>query len=145
MPDKAIDVMDEAGARVHLKAMTKPPDLRELEEEIRKLDKEKEEAVANQDFERAASFRDTVMRQKRKREAIHHEWRESTKEAEGLVDIDVICETVSNMTGIPLTRLEKSEAQRTVEDGGNPQTKRGQPGRSDQRHCQGRSGVVGPD
>ena len=114
LPDKAIDVMDEAGARVRLKAMTKPPDLRELEEEIRKLDKEKEEAVANQDFERAARFRDTVTRQKRKRETIHREWRESIKEAEGIVDPDVICETVSNMTGIPLTRLEKSEAQRLL-------------------------------
>ena len=114
LPDKAIDVMDEAGARVRLKSMTKPPDLKELEEKIRKLDKEKEEAVAGQDFERAASFRDSVMKLKKKRETIHRDWRESLKEREGIVDTEVICETVSNMTGIPLTRLEKSEAQRLL-------------------------------
>lgn len=65
LPDKAIDVMDEAGARVRLKTMTKPPSLKDLEEKIVKLDKEKEEAVANQDFERAAKFRDSVMKEKK--------------------------------------------------------------------------------
>lgn len=115
LPDKAIDVMDEAGARVRLKAMTKPPDLRELEDKIRKLDKEKEEAVANQDFERAASFRDAVMKLKKQRETTQREWRENSKEREGVVDPDIVCETVSNMTGIPLTRLEKGEAQRLLQ------------------------------
>jgi len=114
LPDKAIDVMDEAGARVRLKAMTKPPDLQELDETIRKLDKEKEEAVANQDFERAAYYRDNMMKQKRKRDEIHRQWREGMSQSEGIVDVDVICETVSNMTGIPLTRLEKDEAQRLL-------------------------------
>ncbi len=114
LPDKAIDVMDEAGARVRLKSMTKPPDLKELDECIRKLDKEKEEAVANQDFERAARFRDSVMKQKRKRDEIHRQWRENISQSEGLVDTDIICETVSNITGIPLTRLEKDEAQRLL-------------------------------
>jgi ATP-dependent Clp protease ATP-binding subunit ClpC len=114
LPDKAIDVMDEAGARVRLKAMTKPPDLQKLEDEIRALDKEKEEAIANQDFERAAQFRDSVMRQKKKKENIHREWRENMKEREGIVDSDIIYETVSNMTGIPLTRMEKSEADRLL-------------------------------
>jgi ATP-dependent Clp protease ATP-binding subunit ClpC len=114
LPDKAIDVIDEAGARVRLKAMTKPIDLREMDDRIRKLDKEKEEAVANQDFERAARFRDDSMKFKKKRESIQREWRESTKEREGIVDPDIICETVSNMTGIPLTRLDKGEAERLL-------------------------------
>ncbi|NUM34715.1 MAG: ATP-dependent Clp protease ATP-binding subunit [Candidatus Brocadiae bacterium] len=113
-PDKAIDVIDEAGARVRLKAMTKPPDLKELDETILKLDKEKEEAVANQDFERAARFRDSMTKHKRKREEINRDWREKMKVFEGIVDADVVCETVSNMTGIPLTRLEKNEAQRLL-------------------------------
>ncbi len=113
-PDKAIDVIDEAGARVRLKAMTKPPDLKELDETILKLDKEKEEAVANQDFERAARFRDSMTKHRRKREDIHREWREKMKVFEGIVDADVVCETVSNMTGIPLTRLEKNEAERLL-------------------------------
>merc|ERR1711964_584211 len=58
LPDKAIDVIDESGARVRLRAMTRPPDLKEIDEEVERLNKEKEEAVANQDFERAASLRD---------------------------------------------------------------------------------------
>src|SRR5213076_2986508 len=59
LPDKAIDVIDEAGARVRLRAMTKPPDLKEIDDEVERLNKEKEEAVANQDFEKAASLRDS--------------------------------------------------------------------------------------
>ncbi len=115
MPDKAIDVMDEAGARVRLKTMTKPPDIKELEGEIREMDKEKEEAVASQDFERAANFRDKVTQLRKKREKVIKEWRETSKEQDGTVDMDVICETVSNMTGIPLTRLEKGEAERLLQ------------------------------
>src|ERR1043166_8787268 len=62
LPDKAIDVIDEAGARVRLKAMTRPPDLKEIDDEVEHLNKEKEEAVANQDFEKAASLRDQIGR-----------------------------------------------------------------------------------
>ncbi len=58
LPDKAIDVIDEAGARIRLKSMTRPPDLKEIDEEVEQLNKEKEEAVANQDFERGGSLRD---------------------------------------------------------------------------------------
>ncbi len=114
LPDKAIDVMDEAGSRVRLKAMTQPPDLKELDEEIRKLEKEKDESVANQDFERAASLRDSAYRLKKKKESTQRAWRESCKEIDGTVDADVIAETVSRMTGIPLSRLEKGEAERLL-------------------------------
>lgn len=115
MPDKAIDVMDEAGARVRLKSMTKPSGIKEIEDEIRKLDKEKEEAVANQDFERAANFRDKVMKFRKKRDQVLKDWREQSTETDGVVDVDIVCETVSNMTGIPLTRLEKGEAERLLQ------------------------------
>ncbi|MBI1851851.1 MAG: ATP-dependent Clp protease ATP-binding subunit [Planctomycetes bacterium] len=114
LPDKAIDVMDEAGSRVRLKAMTQPPDLKELDDEIRKLEKEKDESVANQDFERAASLRDSAYRLKKKKEATQRAWRESCKEIDGVVDGEVIAETVSRMTGIPLSRLEKGEAERLL-------------------------------
>jgi len=60
LPDKAIDVIDEAGARVRLKAMTRPPDLKDLDDQIERLNQDKEEAVANQDFERAASLPEAV-------------------------------------------------------------------------------------
>jgi ATP-dependent Clp protease ATP-binding subunit ClpC len=113
-PDKAIDVMDEAGARVRLKAMTAPPDLKELEVEILKLDKEKEECVAEQDFERAAYLRDYADKMRKKRDQIEQEWKTNSTEIDGTVDEDVIAETVSKMTGIPLTRLDKGEAQRLL-------------------------------
>jgi ATP-dependent Clp protease ATP-binding subunit ClpC len=115
LPDKAIDVIDEAGARVRMKNMTRPPDLKELEQRIKKLEKEKEEAVASQDFERAASLRDKAGKMKKKKEHVRQEWRKRTNESGGTVDHEVIAETVSKMTGVPLTRLEKGEAERLLQ------------------------------
>ncbi|NUN49126.1 MAG: ATP-dependent Clp protease ATP-binding subunit [Candidatus Brocadiae bacterium] len=114
LPDKAIDVMDEAGARIRLRSMTKPPDLKDLDKEISKLDKDKDEAIAGQDYERAALLRDSAAQLRKKKEGIQKEWREGAKEAEGMVDEDIIAETVSKMTGIPLSRLEKKEAERLL-------------------------------
>jgi len=113
-PDKAIDVMDEAGARVRLKALTAPPDLKEIELEINKLDKEKEECVADQDFERAAYLRDCADKLRKKRDQVIKEWKSNSGEIDGTVDEDIIAETVSAMTGIPLTRLDKGEAERLL-------------------------------
>ncbi len=112
LPDKAIDVIDEAGARVRLKLMTRPPNLKELDEQIERLNQDKEEAVANQDFERAAALRDQADKLKKKKETINREWRERSKEKEGKVDEDVVGEVVSKMTGIPLARLEAEEVAR---------------------------------
>ncbi|MBX6311330.1 MAG: ATP-dependent Clp protease ATP-binding subunit [Isosphaeraceae bacterium] len=114
LPDKAIDVIDEAGARVRLKAMTRPPDLKELDEQIERLNQDKEEAVANQDFERAAALRDQADKLKKKKEQIQREWRERSREVDGTVDEEVVAEVVSKMTGIPLTRLEAEETARLV-------------------------------
>ena len=116
LPDKAIDVIDEAGARVRIKSMTAPPDLRDMDTEITRLSKEKEEAVANQDFERAADLRDQAFKLGKKKEEIQREWREreTSRESGGQVDEDVIAETVSKMTGIPLSRLDQAEAQRLL-------------------------------
>jgi len=113
-PDKAIDVIDEAGARVRLKAMTRPPDLKEIDDQIERLNQDKEESVANQDFERAAALRDQADKLKKKKEQITREWRERSKEIDGTVDEDVIAEVVSKMTGIPLTRIEAEESARLV-------------------------------
>ncbi|MCB9892507.1 MAG: ATP-dependent Clp protease ATP-binding subunit, partial [Planctomycetes bacterium] len=117
LPDKAIDVVDEAGARVRLKSMAAPPDLKELDEQIKVLDKEKEEAVANQDFEQAATLRDKAFKLRKEKEKTIREWRkrEASREFEGEVDEEVIAETVSKMTGIQLTRLEKGEAERLLQ------------------------------
>jgi ATP-dependent Clp protease ATP-binding subunit ClpC len=115
LPDKAIDVIDEAGARVRLKSMTKPPNLAEIEDEIEKLTIEKDEAVKNADYERAAELRDQAEALRRKREDEQRKWREQAKEVDGVVDEEVVAEVVSKMTGVPLTRLEKAEASRLLE------------------------------
>jgi len=114
LPDKAIDVMDEAGARVRLQSMVSPPNIKELETEIKKLEKEKDEAISLQEFERAAQMRDKAMQLKRNKDTILKEWREQNKEFDGVVDAEVISQTVSMMTGIPLTRIEKKEAERLL-------------------------------
>jgi len=114
LPDKAIDVIDEAGSRMRMRTMTRPPDLKELERQIEELNKEKEAAVAEQDFERAANLRDQADKLKKKKEEIKKEWREKSSESGGLVDEEVVAETVSKMTGIPLTRLEKAESERLL-------------------------------
>ena len=114
LPDKAIDVIDEAGARVRLKSMVRPPDLKEIEEEIERLNTQKEEAVANQDFEKAASLRDQADKLKKKKENLNKDWREKSKETDGVVDAEVISEVVSKITGIPLTRLSSEDAVRLL-------------------------------
>jgi len=115
LPDKAIDVVDEAGARIRLKNMTPPPDLNTLEEKIEKLQREKDEAVRGADYERAASLRDEAQQLLGEKAQMQKKWYEQNKEATGLVDPEVIAEVVSNMTGVPLTRLEKKETQRLLE------------------------------
>jgi len=115
LPDKAIDVIDEAGARVRLKAMTRPPDLKEIDDEVERLNKEKEEAVANQDFEKAAALRDQADKLKKKKQSITRDWREKSRETDGVVDEEVIAEVVSKMTGIPLTRMTTEDSMRLME------------------------------
>ncbi len=113
-PDKAIDVMDEAGARVRLKSMTKPPDLTELEGGLEKLSVEKDESVKNADYERAAQIRDQMDSIKMKKRTLQKEWRERSSETDGVVDDEIIAEVISTMTGIPLTRMGSDEAERLL-------------------------------
>ncbi|MGA1489261.1 MAG: ATP-dependent Clp protease ATP-binding subunit [Planctomycetota bacterium] len=115
LPDKAIDVIDEAGSRMRLRSSTRPPDVKELESDIARLNKEKEEAVAEQDFERAANLRDQAGQLKKRKNEVLREWRERADESGGTVDEEVIAETVSKMTGIPLTRIESGEAERLLQ------------------------------
>jgi ATP-dependent Clp protease ATP-binding subunit ClpC len=115
LPDKAIDVLDEAGARIRLRSMTKPPNLAELEEQIERLSIQKDEAVKNAEYEEAARLRDQAEALRAKKEEMQRQWREKAKEVDGVVDEEVIAEVVSKMTGVPLTRLEKEEAQRLLE------------------------------
>ncbi len=113
-PDKAIDVIDEAGAAVRLRTMTKPPNLTEIEREIEKLLIEKDEAVKNADYERAAELRDKAEVARARKEEMQKEWRNRAKEVDGVVDGETIAEVVAGMTGIPLTRVEKDEVTRLL-------------------------------
>ena len=113
-PDKSIDVIDEAGARVRLRTMTKPPNLADLEERIERLSIDKDDAVKNADYEKAAELRDQAEKLRKEKEDIQQQWREQAKEVGGIVDEEVIAEVVSKMTGVPLTRLEKEEAARLL-------------------------------
>ncbi len=114
-PDKSIDVIDEAGARVRLRTMTKPPNLAEIEADIERLSVQKDEAVRAADYERAAELRDKAEQLRKKKEEMQRQWRTKAQEVDGVVDEDVIAEVVSKMTGVPLQRLEKDEAQRLLD------------------------------
>ncbi|MCC7145477.1 MAG: ATP-dependent Clp protease ATP-binding subunit [Phycisphaeraceae bacterium] len=113
-PDKSIDVIDESGARVRLRNMSKPPDLAEIEEQIERLAIEKDEAVKAADYERAAELRDQAENLRQKKEQIQKDWKARANEVDGIVDEEVIADVVSKMTGIPLTRLEKAESERLL-------------------------------
>lgn len=115
LPDKAIDVIDESGARVRLKNMTPPPDVNQIEEKIEQLQTEKDEAVKAADYERAATLRDQAQQMLDRKTELQKKWYEKNKDITGIVDAEVIAEVVSKMTGVPLTRLEKEEAQRLLE------------------------------
>ena len=114
-PDKSIDVIDEAGARIRLKSMSKPPNLADIEEQIERLSIEKDEAVKAADYEKAAELRDKAESLRREKEQIQRDWRAKAKEVDGVVDEEVIAEVVSKMTGVPLTRLEKAETERLLQ------------------------------
>jgi len=109
LPDKAIDVMDEAGARARIGSMTRPPNVKEIEKEIEEIRGRKEGAIKAQDFEKAAALRDTEKQAKEKLERILTEWREQREEREIMVTEDDIMHVVSKWTGVPLQRMEQAE------------------------------------
>jgi len=109
LPDKAIDVMDEAGARARIGSMTRPPDVKDIEVEIEEIRGRKEAAIKAQDFEKAASLRDTEKQAKEKLEEILSAWRTQREEKEVVVTDDDILHVVSKTTGVPLHRMEQQE------------------------------------
>jgi ATP-dependent Clp protease ATP-binding subunit ClpC len=114
LPDKAIDVMDEAGARARINSMTRPPDVKEIEKNIETIRAEKEEAIKAQDYEKAAALRDSEHHTKEKLERILNGWREEREEREVIVTSDDIMHIVSKWTGVPLNRMEQKEAQKLL-------------------------------
>ena len=114
LPDKAIDVMDEAGARARINSMTRPPDVKEIEKQIETIRAEKEAAIKAQDYEKAAALRDSEHHTKDKLERILNGWREQRDEREVIVTGDDIMHIVSKWTGVPLNRMEQKEAQKLL-------------------------------
>ena len=114
LPDKAIDVLDEVGARVHLKNIHVPEHIEELEGKIEEIKELKNQAVKNQQYERAADLRDDEGKLVRQLEFAKVEWEEESKTRRYPVEEDDIAEVVSMMTGIPVTRVAQSESKKLV-------------------------------
>jgi ATP-dependent Clp protease ATP-binding subunit ClpC len=114
LPDKAIDLIDEAGSRMRIRRMTAPPDLREFDERIANVRREKESAIDAQDFEKAASLRDrekTLLQEKAQREK---EWKAGDMDVVAEVDEELIAEVLATATGIPVFKLTEEESQRLL-------------------------------
>lgn len=114
LPDKAIDVLDEAGARARISTMTRPPNVKDIEIEIDEIRTDKEGAIKAQDFEKAAALRDTEKQAKDKLEKILTEWREQREEKEVVVTDEDMMHIVSKWTGVPLSRMEQKETQKLL-------------------------------
>jgi ATP-dependent Clp protease ATP-binding subunit ClpC len=113
-PDKAIDVMDEAGSKAHLASYTKPPEFDQLEEEISSIQKAKEQAVKDQEFEKAAQLRDELKFKKEEMERLKKKWEEERDKITVELSAEDIAQVVSKMTGIPLFRLEEKESKKLL-------------------------------
>ncbi|MDR9755545.1 MAG: ATP-dependent Clp protease ATP-binding subunit [Thermoanaerobacterales bacterium] len=115
LPDKAIDLMDEAASRVRLKAYTAPPDVKELEEKIETLKKEKESAVVNQEFEKAASLRDEEQKLQEELARIKDNWVQRKELDQSIVTEEDIADIVSSWTGVPVNKLQEEESERLLQ------------------------------
>src|SRR5688572_15421800 len=114
LPDKAIDLIDEAGARMRIRRMTAPPDLREFDEKIAQVRREKETAIDAQDFERAAQLRDQEKQLMAKRAQREKEWKAGDLDVVSEVDDEQIAEVLGNWTGIPVYKLTEEETSRLL-------------------------------
>ncbi len=114
LPDKAIDLIDEAGSKVRLRNFTTPPNLKELEVKLDEVRKEKDAAVQSQEFEKAASLRDMEQRIRRQLEEEKQKWKEKQGKENSQVTVDDIAAVVSSWTGIPVNKLTESETERLL-------------------------------
>lgn len=110
LPDKAIDLIDEAGSKVRLRSYTTPPNLRELEKKLEAIRSEKNAAVQSQEFEKAASYRDKEQKMKEELETTKTEWKEKQGKTESEVTVNDIAEVVAMWTGIPVARIAETES-----------------------------------
>lgn len=116
-PDKAIDAMDEVGARVHLQHAEVPKEIIEIEKEIESVKAKKRQAVNSQDFELAASFRDKQTQMEQKLQDMQQRWRQDDADTRQVVTDKEVADVVSMMTGVPLQRMAQTESERLVKMG----------------------------
>ena len=109
LPDKAIDLIDEAGSKVRLRSYTTPPNLKEIEAKLEAIRSEKNAAVQSQEFEKAASFRDTEQKMKEELETTKTAWKEKQGKKESKVTVEDIAEVVAMWTGIPVSKIAETE------------------------------------
>lgn len=114
LPDKAIDLIDEAGSRVRLRSYTVPPNLKKLEQDLEEVRKEKDAAVQSQEFEKAASLRDSEQGLREKLEKTKKEWKEKQGQEDTEVTVEDIASVVSVWTGVPVSRLTRTESERLL-------------------------------
>ncbi|MFP3324489.1 ATP-dependent Clp protease ATP-binding subunit [Planococcus sp. SIMBA_160] len=114
LPDKAIDLIDEAGSKVRLRSYTTPPDLKELEARLEAARSEKNEAVQSQEFEKAASLRDAEQKLKDELDQTKKEWKEKQGKEESEVTVEDIAKVVSMWTGVPVSRLAQTESDKLL-------------------------------
>jgi ATP-dependent Clp protease ATP-binding subunit ClpC len=114
LPDKAIDLMDEAGSRVRLQAFVAPPDLKDMEKELEILQKEKEAAVDGQEFEKAAELRDQEQKLRSELDERRESWKQRKSGADLVVDEEVIAHIVASWTGVPVQKLSEGESERLL-------------------------------
>ncbi len=114
LPDKAVDVLDEAGARMRIRNMTVPPEIHEIDEELRQVKADKEDAIANQDFEQAATLRDRESALKVQRDEAQKAWEESSERTVQEITLEDIADVVSMTTGVPVSSLTEAEAEKLL-------------------------------
>ncbi|HRU38952.1 MAG TPA: ATP-dependent Clp protease ATP-binding subunit, partial [Candidatus Goldiibacteriota bacterium] len=114
LPDKAIDVIDEAGARARLYATTLPDEIRELDKEVEQVTKEKESSVKSQEFEKAAGLRDKINELRRRRDEMRRKFENSKSKATPVVKAEDIAYVISKQTGIPIYKLEEKESEKLL-------------------------------
>ena len=114
LPDKAIDLIDEAGARLRIRRMTSPPELRDLDDKIANVRREKESAIDGQDFEKAASLRDVERRLSDERSKAEEAWKSGDLDVAAVVDEELIAEVLSMSTGVPVARVSSDESARLL-------------------------------
>ncbi|MBP9732955.1 MAG: ATP-dependent Clp protease ATP-binding subunit [Candidatus Omnitrophica bacterium] len=114
LPDKAIDLIDEAGAYAILSLMTSPPEIKDVEKQLELIKKDKEKTIKEQDFEKAAALRDSERETKKKLETMKKEWKESRSSIRPEITADAIARTIARTTGIPVQRMEEEEIKRLM-------------------------------